>query len=79
MSARSEKPKNRRVKLVGGGFRHTRQENSGGSGSSAKSVRRALRKQAKAKGLSKEQRSAARKFAKQQIREMFIAKNARNN
>lgn len=71
MSARSQKPKNRRIRLVGGGFRWTRASNEGKSGGSAKSMRRALRKRGKDKTLTPESRRAA----KEQVRQMLLAKN----
>ncbi len=72
MSAKSERPKRRRIKLVGGGFRRNRQGPSGAG--SAKSARRAMRKSAKDKNLT----IAERKAIKERIREMYWAKNARS-
>lgn len=48
MGAKSERPKNRRIKIVGGGFRWTRQATGKQSGS-MKALRRAARKAEKAK------------------------------
>lgn len=64
MSAKSERPKNRVVKLVGGGTRRTRSAAAGTGGGSLKSQRRALRqslkrdKTGKAKRLSVSERQA---------------------
>lgn len=73
MSARSERLKNRRIKIVGGGFRYRRSANSGKSGGSAKSIRRSLRKRGRDKKLTPEVRRAA----KAQVRAMLLAKNNR--
>lgn len=70
MGAKSERPKNRRVKLVGGGYKWTRSANSS-TGSSAKSIRRAMRR--KSKFMTPEQRRAIKKT----IRDMLVAKNRR--
>lgn len=48
MGASSERPKNRKIKIVGGGFRWTRESNGKQSGS-MKSQRRAARRVEKAK------------------------------
>lgn len=54
-----DRPKNRRVKLVGGGFRHTGGEAK--SGSAVKAMRRALRERIKDKrNITPEQRRALR-------------------
>ncbi len=71
MSARAERQKNRRVHIVGGGFRWTRQSNEGKSGGSAKSMRRAMRRTARSKELT----PSIRRAAKEQVREMLLAKN----
>jgi hypothetical protein len=69
MSARSERPKNRRIRIVGGGFRWTR--GGGKSGGSLKSMRRGLRRQAK------KLTGAARKDMKSQIAALMRSKQAR--
>lgn len=65
MSAKSERPKNRVIKLVGGGTRRTRSSSTPGTkGGSLKAQRRALRqslkrdKTGKAKRLSVSERQA---------------------
>ena len=73
MSARSERPKKRRIRVVGGGFRLSRGSDGKAKGSSAKSMRRALRRRSKDKKLTPE----ARRAAKMAVREMLLAKNAR--
>lgn len=69
MGARSERPKNRRVKLVGGGFKWTR--GGGRSGGSLKSMRRAMRRTAK------RLTGDARKNMKAQITALMKTKQAR--
>lgn len=69
MGARSERPKNRRVRLVGGGHKWTR--GGGKSGGSLKSLRRGMRRQAK------KLTGAARKDLKAQITALMHAKQAR--
>lgn len=69
MSARSERPKNRRIKLVGGGFKWTR--GGGKSGGSLKSLRRGMRRQAK------KLTGAARKDMKAQVASLMKAKQVR--
>jgi len=49
MAAKSERPRNRRIRLVGGGFRWTREVNAKSSGGSMKAQRRRIRKAEKAK------------------------------
>lgn len=71
MGAKAERARRRRVKLVGGGFRFTR--SSASSGSSAKSLRRAMRKQIKNR---KDLTPAKRRAMKEQIRQMYQLKNA---
>jgi hypothetical protein len=74
MSAKSERPKNRRVKLVGGGTRKTRSRASE-SGGSLKSQRRKLRQE-----LKKEKRNltvAQRKVIKEQIASLLAQKDGR--
>ena len=75
MSASAERPKNRRVKVVGGGYRFTR----GGakSGGSVKAIRRSLRK--KAKELRKRGTSGvtAAKALKERVRELIYRPEAR--
>lgn len=48
MGSKSERPKKRKIRLVGGGFRYSRAPN-GVQGGSMKSRKRALRKLEKAK------------------------------
>lgn len=69
MSAASERPKNRTVKIVGGGSRKAR----GGtkSGGSVKAIRRALRKTAKAAMKRGQSGVAAAKAIKVQIQGMI--------
>jgi hypothetical protein len=69
MSARSERPKNRKIRIVGGGFRWTR--GGGKSGGSLKSMRRGMRRQAK------KMTGSARKNMKDQIASLMRAKQAR--
>jgi hypothetical protein len=52
MGAKSERPKNRKIKIVGGGFRWTRQSTGKQSGS-MKALRRAARRIEKAKRKNK--------------------------
>lgn len=70
MSARSEKPKNRRIRLVGGGYRWVR----GGSksGGSIKAMRRTIRKQIKDK---RNVTPEMRKALQTQLREMLTRRN----
>jgi len=77
MSAKAERPKNRRVKLVGGGYRYTRQ--SQGTGGSLKSQRRKLRQQAKGlrKGPKREDTVAQRKVIKERLAELLAQKDGR--
>lgn len=70
MGARSERPKNRKIKVVGGGIRWTR--GGGKSGGSLKSMRRGLRKQAK------KLTGSARKGMRDQIAQLMRAKQARS-
>ena len=74
MSARSEKPKNRRVRLVGGGYRWTRGNSASRgakSGGSIKAIRRGLRKQIKDK---RNVTPEVRKALQTQLREMLVRK-----
>jgi hypothetical protein len=71
MSARAERSKNRRIRVVGGGFRWARASNDGDSGSSAKAMRRAMRKQLKDRDMTPEKRRAIKAL----IRESLIRKN----
>lgn len=74
MSAKSERPKNRRVKLVGGGYKWTR----GGAkttGGSLKSRRRSLRHTLKTK--KRDLSVAERKAIKQQIADLLAQKDGR--
>ncbi len=73
MGARAERSKRRRIKLVGGGHRYSRSGNT--TGSSAKSMRRAMRKQIKSR---KDLTPAKRRAMKEQVRTMYLAKNARS-
>lgn len=70
MSARSERPKNRKIRIVGGGFRWTR--GGGKSGGSLKSMRRGMRRQ------SKKLTGSARKNMRDQIASLMRAKQARS-
>lgn len=75
MSAPSERPKNRRVKLVGGGYKWTR-DRKVGSGGSIKSQRRKLRQAAK--GLrGRTDTVAQRKVIKEQIAGLLAQKDGR--
>jgi hypothetical protein len=72
MGAKAQRARRRRIKLVGGGYRYSR---SGAStGSSAKSLRRAMRKQIKDR---KDLTPAKRRAMKEQVRNMYLAKNNR--
>lgn len=73
MGAKSERPKNRRVRLVGGGYKWTRGGSGTSSGSSSKSARRALRRQIKDRDLTPSKRRAL----KDTLRDMLLAKNRR--
>lgn len=73
MSARSERPKNRRIKLVGGGYRWTRGDGENKSGGSLKSMRRTLRQQLKNKELNPEVRRAM----KVRLAELLAQKDGR--
>lgn len=66
MSSRSERPKNRRWKLVGGGYSWTRDRNES-TGGSLKAKKRQLRKKLKNKRISVDDRRAM----KAQLREMI--------
>lgn len=77
MSAKSERPKNRRVKLVGGGYKWTRDRSgASGTGGSLKAQRRKLRQQAKNLRGRKET-VAQRKEIKQRIAELLASKDGR--
>lgn len=80
MGAKAERGKRRRIKLVGGGYRYSRQSSSN-PGGSAKSIRRAARKAAKKETnrvVRKQKLAAIRRHAKERVRELFLAKNSRN-
>ena len=70
---KSERPKNRKIKLVGGGYRWTRQANEGTGGGSLRSMRRSLRNQLKEKNLT----AAQRTVIKQQLKELLARKDGR--
>lgn len=75
MSAKSERPKNRRIKLVGGGYRWTRQGPKNTSGGSLKSRRRSLRHTLKTK--KRDMTVAERKAIKVQIAGLMAQKDGR--
>lgn len=70
MGARSERPRNRRIRIVGGGFRWTR--GGGKSGGSLKSMRRSMRRTAK------RLTGDARKNMKAQIAALMKSKQTRS-
>jgi hypothetical protein len=74
MSAKSERPKNRRVRLVGGGHKWTRTRADAGGGS-AKSQRRKLRQTLKTK--KRELTVSERKVIKEEIRKLYAQKDGR--
>lgn len=71
---KSERPKKRRIKLVGGGYRWSREFN-GVKGGSVKSMKRGLRKTIKDRDLT----PAKRRAAKEALRNMLKAKNTRSS
>lgn len=73
MSAKSERPANRRIKLVGGGWRMSRFKNEGSSGGSLKSMRRSLRHELKKKSLT----PAARRAIKERLAQLLAQKDGR--
>lgn len=74
MSAKSERPRNRTVKLVGGGTRRLRGGGGANKGGSIKSMRRAIRQQIKDKrSLTPE----ARRALKHQLTELLKRKDGR--
>lgn len=76
MSAKSERPKNRVVKLVGGGTRMTRSSTGGGKGGSLKAQRRALRQSLKRDktGRAKRLSVAERKAIKERLADLLRAR-----
>jgi len=72
MSAASERPKNRRVKLVGGGYKWTRQSNAVGTGS-LKAQRRSLRHDIKESRMNPTMRRAL----KARLAELLAQKDGR--
>lgn len=76
MSAASERPKNRRVKLVGGGYKWTR-DRKADSGGSIKSQRRKLRQAARGLRGRDSDTVAQRKVIKEQIAGLLAQKDGR--
>lgn len=74
MSARSEKPKNRRVKLVGGGYKWTRGGDKS-TGGSVKAQRRKLRQTLKSR--KRDMSVEERKAIKAQIAQLLAQKDGR--
>jgi hypothetical protein len=74
MASKSERPKNRRVKLVGGGYKWTR-GGTNTTGGSCKSRRRSLRHTLKTK--KRDLSVAERKAIKQQIADLLAQKDGR--
>ena len=77
MSARSERPKNRRVKLVGGGYKWTRSNNEKAKGGSIKSQRRTLRQTVKTKRRSGKLSVEEHKAIKVRLAELLAQKDKR--
>lgn len=80
MSARSERPKNRRVKLVGGGTRRLRGSTDAATkGGSLKAQRRALRQALKRdkRGKAKNMTVAERQAIKVRLAELLAQKDRR--
>lgn len=75
MSAKAERPKNRRVKLVGGGIRKTRSDGGKSTSGGLKAARRSMRHAIKDKKLT----PAAKAALKARLRELLLVKNARGN
>lgn len=74
MSAKSERRRNRTIKIVGGGSRKLRQGTSDNTGGSLKSMRRALRQQLKDKrNITPEVRRALQ----EQLRQLLARKDGR--
>ena len=71
VSSRSERPKNRIVKLVGGGERRTRSATKSGGG--LKATRRALRRQIK----EKKETPATRRALKERLAALLAQKDGR--
>jgi hypothetical protein len=74
MSAKSERPKNRRVKLVGGGYKWTRGGEKA-TGGSLKARRRALRQNLKRN--KRDMTVSERKAIKEQIAALMAQKDGR--
>lgn len=73
MSAKAERPKNRRVRLVGGGYRMTRSTPDGKTTGGLKAQRRAMRHALKDKRLTPSSRAAL----KERLRELLAQKDGR--